>query len=114
MGVHVGCVVTYEDPFMILNDKFYVGRALDNRVGGFMIAQVTAAALVAENEAVGLDTGYRLFSSYAWAGPMCWFRYDDKGTDPSDQSNFFGLLRFDGSRKPSYSTFVADAAAAIP
>jgi len=38
--VHVGCVVTYEDEFMILNDKFYVGRALDNRVGGFMIAQV--------------------------------------------------------------------------
>ena len=25
---------------MILNNKFYVGRALDNRVGGFMIAQV--------------------------------------------------------------------------
>lgn len=33
-------MVTYEDEFMILNDKFYVGRALDNRVGGFMIAQV--------------------------------------------------------------------------
>ena len=40
LGVHVGCVVTYEDEFMILNNKFYVGRALDNRVGGFMIAQV--------------------------------------------------------------------------
>lgn len=39
-GIHVGCVVTYEDEFMILNDKYYVGRALDNRVGGFMIAQV--------------------------------------------------------------------------
>jgi putative aminopeptidase FrvX len=40
LGVHVGCVVTYEDEFMILNDNFYVGRALDNRMGGFMIAQV--------------------------------------------------------------------------
>jgi putative aminopeptidase FrvX len=40
MGVHVGCVVTFEDEFMILNKKRYVGRALDNRVGGFMIAQV--------------------------------------------------------------------------
>ena len=40
LGVHVGCVVTYEDEFMILNDKYYVGRALDNRVGGFMIAEV--------------------------------------------------------------------------
>jgi len=40
MGVHVGCVVTFEDEFMILNKNRYVGRALDNRVGGFMIAQV--------------------------------------------------------------------------
>ncbi|PWH86993.1 M42 family metallopeptidase [Brumimicrobium oceani] len=40
LGVHVGCVVTFEDEFMILNNNRYVGRALDNRIGGFMIAQV--------------------------------------------------------------------------
>jgi putative aminopeptidase FrvX len=40
LGVHVGCVVTYEDEFMVLNNNFYTGRALDNRAGGFMIAQV--------------------------------------------------------------------------
>lgn len=40
LGVHVGCVITYEDEFMVLNGKHYVGRALDNRMGGFMIAQV--------------------------------------------------------------------------
>lgn len=40
LGVHVGCVVTFEDEFMILNENRYVGRALDNRIGGFMIAQV--------------------------------------------------------------------------
>ena len=40
LGVHVGCVVTYEDEFMILNNNYYVGRALDNRIGGFMIAEV--------------------------------------------------------------------------
>lgn len=40
LGVHVGCVITFEDEFMILNDRFYVGRALDNRIGGFMIAEV--------------------------------------------------------------------------
>jgi putative aminopeptidase FrvX len=40
LGVHVGCVVTYEDEFMILNDNYYVGRALDNRMGGFIIAEV--------------------------------------------------------------------------
>ena len=47
MGIHVGCVVTYEDKFMILNKNFYLGRALDNRIGGFMIAEV--ARLLHEN-----------------------------------------------------------------
>ncbi|MCB9033685.1 MAG: M20/M25/M40 family metallo-hydrolase [Chitinophagales bacterium] len=40
MGVHVGCVVTFQDELMTLNNKYYTGRALDNRVGGFMIAEV--------------------------------------------------------------------------
>jgi putative aminopeptidase FrvX len=40
MGVHVGSVVTFEDEFSVMNNKYYVGRALDNRVGGFMIAEV--------------------------------------------------------------------------
>lgn len=40
MGVHVGCVVTFEDEFMVLNKNRFVGRALDNRVGGFVIAEV--------------------------------------------------------------------------
>ncbi|MDH3650137.1 MAG: M42 family metallopeptidase [Saprospiraceae bacterium] len=40
MGVHVGCVITYEDEFEILNNTYYVGRALDNRMGGFCIAEV--------------------------------------------------------------------------
>ena len=48
LGVHVGCVVTYEDEFMIMNKNFYVGRALDNRIGGFMIAEV--ARLAKENK----------------------------------------------------------------
>ena len=47
LGIHVGCVVTYEDEFMILNNKYYIGRALDNRIGGFMIAEV--ARLLFEN-----------------------------------------------------------------
>jgi putative aminopeptidase FrvX len=40
LGVHVGCVVTYDDEFMELNNRYFVGRALDNRIGGFMIAEV--------------------------------------------------------------------------
>ena len=48
LGVHVGCVITYEDEFMILNNNHLVGRALDNRMGGFMIAEV--ARLLKENK----------------------------------------------------------------
>jgi putative aminopeptidase FrvX len=40
MGVHIGCVITYDDSFEMLNEKFMVGRALDNRLGGFCIAEV--------------------------------------------------------------------------
>lgn len=40
LGVHVGCVITYEDELMELNNRYYTGRALDNRIGGFMIAEV--------------------------------------------------------------------------
>ena len=39
-GVHVGSVMTFVDEFEELNDRYYVGRALDNRIGGFMIAEV--------------------------------------------------------------------------
>jgi len=40
LGVHVGCVITYPDEFHILNKDNFVCRALDNRMGGFMIAEV--------------------------------------------------------------------------
>lgn len=48
LGVHVGCVITYPDDFMILNKNKFVCRALDNRMGGFMIAEV--ARLLKENK----------------------------------------------------------------
>ncbi len=40
LGVHVGCVITFDDELMEMNKKYYTGRALDNRAGGFMIAEV--------------------------------------------------------------------------
>lgn len=48
MGVHVGCVITYPDNFQVLNGNKFVCRAIDNRAGGFMIAQV--ARLLHENK----------------------------------------------------------------
>lgn len=40
LGIHVGCVITFENEMFTLNERYYVGRALDNRIGGFMIAEV--------------------------------------------------------------------------
>jgi len=48
MGIHPGCVITYDDEFEVLNKNYFVGRALDNRAGGFCIAEV--ARLLHENK----------------------------------------------------------------
>ncbi|UZO79871.1 M42 family metallopeptidase [Aquimarina sp. ERC-38] len=60
LGVHVGCVITYPDEFMILNKDKFVCRALDNRMGGFMIAEV--ARLLQENNK-SLDFGLYITNS---------------------------------------------------
>ncbi len=49
MGIYIGSIVSYGDQLHMLNDRFYVGRALDNRMGGFAIAQV--ARLLNESKA---------------------------------------------------------------
>ncbi len=48
LGIHVGCVITYPDEFMILNNNKFICRAIDNRMGGFMIAEV--ARLLHQNK----------------------------------------------------------------
>ena len=48
LGVHVGSVITYPDQFHVLNENKFVCRAIDNRAGGFMIAEV--ARLLKENK----------------------------------------------------------------
>lgn len=48
LGIHIGAVVTYEEGFDELAYGYYIGRAFDNRVGGFMIAEV--ARLLKENK----------------------------------------------------------------
>ncbi|HEU0112304.1 MAG TPA: M42 family metallopeptidase [Flavisolibacter sp.] len=48
LGIHVGAVVTYQDGFDELANNYYIGRAFDNRIGGYMIAEV--ARLLKENK----------------------------------------------------------------
>ena len=60
MGIHVGCVITYPDTFQVLNKNKFVCRALDNRIGGFMIAEV--ARLLKKND-VDLPFGLYITNS---------------------------------------------------
>lgn len=48
LGIHIGAVVTYQDGFDELSNNYFIARAFDNRVGGFMIAEV--ARLIKENK----------------------------------------------------------------
>ncbi len=48
LGIHIGAVATYEDGYDELAHGYLIGRAFDNRIGGFMIAEV--ARLLKENK----------------------------------------------------------------
>ncbi|HMH34382.1 MAG TPA: M42 family metallopeptidase [Puia sp.] len=48
LGIHIGSVATYQEGFDELAHDYYIGRAFDNRIGGFMIAEV--ARLLKENK----------------------------------------------------------------
>lgn len=40
----------------------------------------------------------------SWAGPLFFYTYKDLGTSTNTIENFFGILRYDGSQKPAYTT----------
>lgn len=56
MGIHIGCIATFEDEITELNKKYFAGRGLDNKMGGFVLAQV--ARLLKENK---IDLPFSLY-----------------------------------------------------
>ncbi len=52
LGIQVGSVITYDDTFMVMNKKYFTGRGMDNRAGGFIIAEV-ARMLKEEKKKLG-------------------------------------------------------------
>lgn len=57
-------------------------------------------------QAQNVEEAVSLHNSYPWAGPLFWYNYQDLGTNRSVSTDFFGLVRADGSPKPAYTTFV--------
>lgn len=47
----------------------------------------------------------KLYGTYDWAGPIFWYTFQDSGTSSATNENFFGLLRYDGSEKPAFTTY---------
>jgi hypothetical protein len=45
------------------------------------------------------------YKATPWLGSFFWYSYKDQGTDPNTNENFFGLLLYDGSKKPAYYAF---------
>ncbi|MEE9371861.1 MAG: M20/M25/M40 family metallo-hydrolase [Saprospiraceae bacterium] len=60
MGIQVGNVATFQDEFLELNNRFFCGRSLDNKIGGFAIAEV--ARKIKENK-IGLPFTLLLVNS---------------------------------------------------
>lgn len=48
MGIHPGTVLTFADEFQVLNNRYYCGRAIDNRIGGYMLAELAKRMHAAE------------------------------------------------------------------
>ncbi len=59
LGIHIGCIITYPDRFFIMN-KYFVGRGMDNKAGGFIIAE--AARMLFENK-INIDIGLYIVNS---------------------------------------------------
>jgi putative aminopeptidase FrvX len=60
MGVYVGCLVTYPDKFNIINNKYYNGKALDNKLGGYILSQI---AKKLKNKSIKLPFGLYIVNS---------------------------------------------------
>jgi hypothetical protein len=50
-----------------------------------------------------VDAAVELWYSHPFAGPLFWYSARDTGTDRGDDEQNFGLLRYDGSAKPTYA-----------
>jgi polysaccharide biosynthesis protein PslG len=60
-----------------------------------------------DEQATLLIAGYARNSQYSWAGPLCWFTYQDEGVNPDTDpgGDWMGLVREDYSHKPAFTAY---------
>ena len=63
--------------------------------------------LTEAEQATLLIAGYARNSQYSWAGPLCWFTWQDEGVNPATDpgGDWMGLVRPDYSPKPAFSAY---------
>ena len=66
----------------------------------------TNSVTEAEQRAI-LHDAFDLWQTYSWGGVMCWFTYQDKGTDTTTHKDWFGLVDSTGQIKPAYAAYTA-------
>jgi hypothetical protein len=72
-----------------------------------------AGSYVSESvQAQMISRAYSLWQTYDWAGPLFTYEGRDYGTDASNREDWFGLIRYDWSLKPSYVAYQSLASAA--
>ena len=72
----------------------------------------TSDQAVSESAQAQLVTDmYAKLETWSWAGPAFLYNYRDKGADPADREQNFGLVRHDGTPKPALAAFEAAARA---
>ena len=72
--------------------------------GGNPATQLTEA-----QQAQLLTDTYNAAKTFPWSGPVFWYSYWDRGTNPNDVEDHFGLVRNDYTRKPSFDAYKAEA-----
>ncbi len=65
--------------------------------GDVSVTETRQAELITE--------AFSVWSSYPWAGPMLIYSDRDLDSGSTERENRFGMLRSDGSNKPSYQAF---------
>lgn len=58
-----------------------------------------------EDQARYLTEAYEVIAEAPWAGPLIWFNYRDRGTDPNARELNFGLVTWTGEPKPALAAF---------
>jgi hypothetical protein len=72
---------------------------------GFSTAEGRADHVTEALQARIVTDSINIEAPVSWIGPYFWYSYKDAGTTSDTVENFFGLLRADGSAKPSLQVF---------